>query len=386
MNSAAIDLPAPDESARLLSGSLLNRIEAEIAAAGGWLDFERYMDLCLYQPGSGYYSAGAVKLGEAGDFVTAPEISPLFGHTLAAAMAGWLADLQRPVILELGAGSGSLAGAVLERLQQSNQLPVEYQILEVSADFRARQQAHLRVWGDRVRWLDSLPVEPFEGLVLANEVLDALPVARFVKSAGQVLPLGVSCGESGLGWAPGMPDPGLSRAVAQVEADCGLALPEGYASELCRRLPAWLDGVAKHLARGVMLFIDYGFSQRDYYRPERSSGTLMCHYRHRAHENPFVWPGLQDLSAWVDFSRVAMAAQECDLRVNGFTTQSEFLLHAGIGDLMRRAASEPDALRQAAALRTLLLPGEMGERFKVMLLSRGLPDASLPGRDFRSRL
>jgi SAM-dependent MidA family methyltransferase len=386
MNSVALDLPAPAESARLLSNALLEKIDHEIGAAGGWLDFERYMELCLYAPGLGYYSAGATKLGEAGDFITAPELSPLFGHTLAQAMAGWLGQLRRPVILELGAGSGSLAAAVLERLAQLQQLPVEYQILDISADFRERQQLRLRDWGDRVRWLDRLPAAPFEGLVLANEVLDALPVARFVKAGRQVIPLGVGRGESGLGWARGAADPGLAADVADIEAECKVILPDGYSSELSRRLPAWLAALAQNMGRGAMLFVDYGFSRRDYYRPERSGGTLMCHYRHRAHDNPFVWPGLQDLTAWVDFSRVAMAAQDCGLAVSGFTTQAEFLMQAGIGDLMSRTGDEADALRQAAALKTLLLPGEMGERFKVMLLTRGLAAATLPGRDFRSRL
>jgi SAM-dependent MidA family methyltransferase len=380
------ELPAPHGPALALSQRLLARIEVEIDAAGGWLDFERYMERILYEPGLGYYSAGAAKLGESGDFITAPEISPLFGQTLAGVISGWLKEMEHPIILELGAGSGALAAAILERLQALNQLPAEYQILEVSADFRERQQARLNTWGERVHWLEALPSVPFQGLVLANEVVDALPVARFVRSGGETLPLGVRRVGSGLGWSPGEPDGALSATVGQIESDCSVELPDGYESEVCRRMPAWLAALVANMSRGALLFVDYGFGQRDYYRSERNTGTLLCHYRHRAHDNPFLWPGLQDVSAWVDFSRLASAARDCGLAVSGFTTQSEFLLHGGIGELIAGAADGSADLGQAAAVKTLLLPGEMGERFKVMLLSRGLVDPSLPGRDFRTRL
>ncbi len=344
------------------------------------------MQRALYEPGLGYYSAGSVKLGAAGDFITAPELSPKFGQTLAGVLAGWLAQLDEPVIVELGAGSGALAAAILERLRLLDRLPAAYQILEVSADLRARQQVRLRPWGARVQWLDAVPEHGFEGVMLANEVIDALPVARFVKSAGTVLPLGVTRSGRGLSWALGPADAELAASVARIESECGARLPEGYRSEVCRRLPAWLAALAAPLSRGALLVIDYGVGQRDYFRPERHDGTLICHYRHRAHSDPFLWPGLSDLSAWVDYSRLARAGLSCGLQVSGFTTQGEFLLHAGIGELISDSRGDAAAVAEAAALKTLLLPGEMGERFKVMLLTRDLAGAALPGRDFRSRL
>lgn len=384
MSSPPFDLPPPAADALAVSTQLTRLIEDEIVAAGGWLSFERFMNLCLYQPGLGYYSGGSAKLGESGDFVTAPEISPLFGKTLASLLAEWLAQLERPVILELGAGSGALAATVLDALSGLNLVLPQYCILEPSAELRARQQTRLADWSHRVRWLDALPQAGFQGVVLANEVLDALPVARFVKLDQEARPLGVGASRAGFSWAVGERDPDLARAVRRVEADNQVLLPEGYRSELCRQLPGWLAAVARPLTRGALLFIDYGGSQRDLYRPERSDGTLRCHYRHRAHADPFLWPGLQDLTAWVDFSRLAAAARACQLQVAGYTTQSELLVHSGIGDFLS-GAGDAAALREAAALRTLLLPGEMGERFKAMLLSRDL-DVGLPGRDFRSRL
>jgi SAM-dependent MidA family methyltransferase len=384
MSSPPFDLPPPAADALAVSTALTRLIEDEVAAAGGWLSFERFMSLCLYQPGLGYYSGGSAKLGEAGDFVTAPEISPLFGKTLAGLLADWLAPLEQPVIVELGAGSGALAATLLEALSGLNRVLPQYLVLEPSAELRARQQARLANWGDRVRWLDALPQADFQGVVLANEVLDALPVARFVKLDQEVRPLGVRAHRGGFSWAAGARDADLARLVQQIEADNQVRLPEGYRGELCRQLPGWLAAVAAPLTRGALLFIDYGGSQRDLYRRERSDGTLLCHYRHRAHGDPFVWPGLQDLTAWVDFSRLAAAAGDCQLQVAGYTTQAELLLHSGIGDFLS-GAGDAAALREAAALRTLLLPGEMGERFKAMLLCRDL-DIELPGRDFRSRL
>ena len=266
--------------------------------------------------------------------MTAPEISPLFGRTLAGLLADWLVQLEQPVVLELGAGSGALAATLLDALRGLNLTLPQYCILEPSADLRARQQARLAGWGGRVRWLDALPQADFQGVVLANEVLDALPVARFVKRDHEVLPLGVEASHAGFKWATGAHDGDLARAVQRIEADNRVQLPAGYRSELCRQLPGWLAAVAAPLARGALLFIDYGGSQRDLYRPERSDGTLLCHYRHRAHADPFLWPGLQDLTAWVDFSRLAAAALDCQLQVAGYTTQAELLLQGGIGDLL----------------------------------------------------
>ena len=297
-------------------------------------------------------------------------------------------QLEDPVILEVGAGSGELAATILGRLDELDQPPAAYQILEVSADLRARQRIRLRPWGQMVQWLDALPENGFQGVVLANEVVDALPVTRFVKHDGQIFKLGVGRGAEALRWVRGPADAPLDAAVARIELQRGAPLPDGYQSEFCSRLPAWLAALAAPLTRGALLFIDYGLPRREYYHESRYQGTLICHYRHRAHDDPFLWPGLQDLSAWVDFSHLAGAAVDCGLEIAGYTTQAQFLLHGGIADLLGAHNDAAAGLTEAAAVKTLILPGEMGERFKVILLSRD-PDGEvfqLPGRDLRNRL
>jgi SAM-dependent MidA family methyltransferase len=381
--SASPDLPQPSAAALEVSADLARAIRAEIARAGGWLDFARYMELALYSPGRGYYSAGSVKLGEAGDFTTAPELTDVLGRALARTLRSELAAFDAPVILELGAGSGALAAQVLEAL---GDVAVEYRILEPSADLRERQRRALARFDGRVAWLDRLPETPFAGAVIANEVLDALPVSCFVKRAGRILPRGVTANGAGFAWAEGEENADLAAAVAALERSLGSPLPEGFSSELAPHLPAWLASVAAALARGCVVFVDYGLVRREYYHPQRSSGTLICHYRHRAHTDPFLYPGLQDISAWVDFSACADAARAAGLEVVGFTTQAQYLL-ATLAAEPPRPAADAESLRALAALKTLVLPGEMGERFKVLALRRGnARGESLPGRDFRDRL
>lgn len=377
-------LPPPDSQAARTSERLTELIRAEIRAAGGWLDFERYMELALYAPGLGYYSAGSEKLGPQGDFVTAPELSPMFGSVIATQLCGLLGELDSPVILELGAGTGRLAKSVLDAIAADGSALPDYWILEVSADLKARQRACLAEYEGRVRWLDALPDGGFEGVVLANEVADALPVTAFVKRETRVFPLGVGITDGQFAWADGPERETLSAAVSDLEEKLDSELPAGYRSEISPRLPAWIAALAAPLRRGAVLLIDYGLVRHEYYHPSRSHGTLVCHYRHRAHEDPFFYPGLQDISAWVDFSACADAVRSAGLDVAAFTTQAQFLMHGGALDMLASMSGE-EALRQGQALKTLMLPGEMGERFKLLLASRGV-EASLPGRDLRDRL
>ena len=372
---------------------VLRLIRERIAAAGGWLPFSTFMELALYAPGLGYYSAGSVKLGAAGDFVTAPEVSDLFSACVARQCAPVLATTGGGV-LELGAGTGRMAGTVLETLDALGALPDRYLILEVSADLRERQQARLAALPgklrERVQWLDRLPEKPVRGVLLANEVLDALPVERFVVRARAMRALGVSLGPDDMLIAREHPaDRELAAAGAALLEALPHSLPEGYVSELSLRVAPWLAALGERFAQGVMLLFDYGLPRAQLYHPQRTQGTLRCHARHSAHDDPFVDVGLQDITAWVDFTAVAEAASDAGLDVLGFTTQAAFLLGTGIESLV--AAGEPSAVeraRRAGEACRLLLPGEMGEAFKVMALGVGY-DRALAGfevRDLRDSL
>jgi len=381
--SSTASLPRPDDRADERSRRLAELIRAEIDAAGGWIGFERYMQLALNAPDLGYYASGDEKLGAAGDFVTAPELSDALARAMAASLAPVLRAVDEPVVLELGAGNGTLAAQLLDAFAALGLERVRYLILETSGALRARQQAAL---GGRpgVAWLDGLPAQPIRGAIVANEVADALPVARFVKRGDAAVPVGVTHAGGAFAWAEGELDPDLAAAVRTLEERLGEPLPDGYRSELAPALPGWIAALAESLAQGVLLLVDYGYVRRDYYRPERDGGTLICHYRHRAHDDPFLYPGLQDISAWVDFSACADAARDAGLDVAGFTTQAQFLIGA-LGPALlgeRERAGSPAAL---GALKTLLMPGEMGERFKVLLATKSA-DIALPGRDLRSRL
>ena len=463
-------LPAPDAPARAHSARLAKLIEGRLRERP--LPFAEYMDLALYAPGLGYYAAGAAKFGAAGDFVTAPELTPLFGRCVAAQCAEVLAGLgaetasggeggsergveggaaadggraatgaaesgeraragdtdgaaaagprtgsrtdpttdpgtdartdprgapgtrsvaasadetpfDGPGILELGAGSGRLAASVLGALET----PVPYTILEPSADLRERQRAYLAETlappqFARLRWVERLPAR-FVGVVLANEVMDALPVERFVRRGGRTLQvLTESDGAGGFVDANRPAPEPLAAAVEAIETDLGRRLPEGYASELCPSLGAWIATLADGLERGVVLLADYGYPRRERYLAERTGGTLSCHYRHRAHDDPYLWPGLQDITAHVDFTRAAEAGEAAGLALLGYATQSAFLLGCGLPALVdaEHAAleREPDRVRLAAAVRTLTLPGEMGERFQFVAFGRGY-DRALRG-------
>jgi SAM-dependent MidA family methyltransferase len=388
--SVPLDLPelTPDEAAH--SAALVEHIRAAIRKAGGWIDFAQFMQLALYAPGLGYYSAGARKFGAAGDFITAPEVAPVFSRCLAVQCAEVLQNLgtSDARILELGAGSGVMAAGLLAELERQGALPAEYLILDLSADLRERQQAtiaqavpHLL---DRVHWLDGLPDEPFTGLIIANEVLDALSVQRFAVRQGEINALGVSDEFGRFVLAEVRGGERLVAAVRQIERDAGLTLPDGYESELCLGLAQWLAGIGASLERGVMLFVDYGLPRREYYSLERTRGTLLCHFRHRFHDDALTRVGLQDITAWVDFTAVAEAAQAAGFEVAGYTTQAHFLIGAGLGDFVANVEGLDlvQRLNLSRQAMVLTLPGEMGERFKVIALSR---DYDAPLRGFATR-
>lgn len=359
------------------SARLVTRIRAEIEANAGWISFARFMEMALYEPGLGYYSAGATKFGAQGDFVTAPEISPLFSRCLARQCGEILGSLGGGSVLEIGAGSGTMAADVLNELESLDLLPRCYFILEVSADLRERQlatiAAHAARHLARVEWLDTLPGK-LSGVVLANEVLDAMPVDCFRIRAEAVNALGVSWHFDRLEWSETRAHGELSRRVRAIERQLDSRFPEGYTSEINLRLRPWMKSLARMLTAGVMLFIDYGLPRRQYYRPERAAGSLLCHFRHRYHDDPFVAVGLQDIGAWVDFTAVAEAAADARLEVAGFATQAHFLMSLGIDRMLMQADHQElvDRLSLARHAMLLTLPGEMGERFKVLGLSRGI--------------
>ena len=382
--TTSAELPVPSDDALQLSATLVAEIRREIDGAGGWLAFARYMELALYAPGLGYYSAGSTKLGAAGDFVTAPELSRAFARAIALTLDEELAALKSRDVLELGAGSGVLAANLLDSFAKLGR-DVRYRILEPSAELRQRQQRALERFADRVVWLDELPETPFNGAIVANEVLDALPIARFEVELGEPRAFGVVARDEGLAWGPSREIPPVTAAVRAIETALQRPLANGYRSELCLVLPAWLRALGASVARGSLLFVDYGLVRSDYYHEQRTDGTLVCHYRHRAHGDPFVYPGLQDITAWVDFSACAQAAAAAGFEVAGFTTQGQYLLSV-LAALPPSFAVDLASPREQSALKTLILPGEMGERFKVLLLRKNVNGPPLPGKDFRHRL
>ena len=368
-------LPLPSPEAQKHSQQLCELIRHDIELQGGWIPFSRYMELALYAPGLGYYSAGASKFGNAGDFTTAPELSPLFGRTLARQL-GEVMSASAPHILELGAGSGKLALDILTELEHLQQLPESYSILEISADLRQRQQVllqqHLPHLGSRILWLDALPAE-ISGAVFGNEVLDALPVHLLHWADANIFERGVTSKGKGFIWRDKqLETPSLLELAQQIN------VPEHYLSEISLAARGLVSSLCNRLSKGAMLFIDYGFGAREYYHPQRSSGTLMCHYRHHAHDDPFFFPGLQDITAHVDFTAIAENAIDQGANLLGYTSQAHFLINGGITDLIGDVS--PDNLREylplSSQIQKLTSPSEMGELFKVIALGKGI-DAPL---------
>jgi SAM-dependent MidA family methyltransferase len=378
-------LPVPSSEEREHAHAVAARIQAELRGAGGWLSFERFMELALYAPGLGYYSAGGVKIGPGGDFTTAPEVSDLFSACVAQQCAEVLTRTGG-AILEFGAGTGRMAATILETLASAGTLPEQYAILEVSADLRERQRTRIAQLppnvASRVVWLDTLPSAPMRGVILANEVLDALPCRRFAIRDETLQELGVALADDG----------GFIEAAQPADEVLRLNVPEGlpddYQSEICLRVAPWISSVAQCLERGVALLFDYGLPRAHYYHPQRSRGTLRCHFKQLVHDDPLVNVGIQDITAWVDFTRVAEAALAAGLEVPGFATQAAFLLANGIDRYIEEAGDDVVRARRASEARQLLMPAEMGEAFKVMALSRAF-EAPLRGfsiQDLRDSL
>jgi SAM-dependent MidA family methyltransferase len=353
-------LPLPDDAALAASRRLLDRLAAELAANGNWISFARYMELVLHEPGLGYYAAGARKFGAGGDFVTAPELSPLYGRALARQVAQVLQPGE--AVLEFGAGSGALAGQLL------GELDCPYFILETSAELRERQRQRL---GDRVQWLERMP-QRFRGVMLANEVVDAMPVHAVAWRNDGILERGVCANEGQLAWSLRPAEGALLEAARALAVEVP---PSGtYESEVGLIGPTWIRLLARALERGAILVADYGFPAREYYHPQRSTGTLACHYRHRMHGDPFYLPGLQDITAHVDFSALARAAGAGGLDLLGYANQAQFLVNCGITELleMEDPADTSRYLPAASAVQKLLAPSEMGELFKFLALGRGV--------------
>ena len=368
-------LPIPDADSAAHSARVARHVRALIGS--GCISFAEYMQAALYTPGLGYYAAGATKFGAAGDFVTAPEVSPLFARVLARQCAGVMAEQQPATILEFGAGSGQLAADLLACLAELDALPPRYEIFEVSAELRERQQALLAATvpdiADRVSWLDRLP-DKHRGIIIANEVLDALPVERFVRRADHVAQLCVTLDADRLVLVEKPAPAALAAAVAEIEQDIGHALPDGYVSDVCLAASGWIADLAGLLQAGIALLFDYGVSRREYYAANRSSGWLRCHFRHHVHADPLLLPGIQDITAWVDFSAVAGAAVAHGLDIVGFVTQAHFLLNGGLDEELAGFSDLPLAaqLQLSGQIKLLTLPGEMGENFKCLGLGRGL--------------
>ncbi|MDO9467814.1 MAG: SAM-dependent methyltransferase [Thiobacillus sp.] len=363
-------LPVPSPDALAHSQRVTTHLQSLIDDAGGWIPFSCYMEAALYAPGLGYYAAGAMKFGAAGDFVTAPEMTPLFGRTLARAIAPVLAETGGEV-LELGAGSGRLAADMLGELEQLGALPARYCILEVSADLRQRQQETLAREQPslvrRVQWLDALPAH-FNGVILGNEVLDALPVEWVHWTDAGPRVRGVVREGDGFAWQ----DRSIADPELRTRAEALDRVPD-YLSEINLAAEGLIAALASCLDRGLILMIDYGFSATEYYHPQRHMGTLRAHYRHHALDDPFYLPGLCDLTAHVDFSAVARAGMASGLTLAGFTSQAGFLLNSGLTELLMQTPATDAAayLPQANAVQRLVSPAEMGELFKVIGLTKG---------------
>ncbi|MGB8600351.1 MAG: SAM-dependent methyltransferase [Burkholderiales bacterium] len=382
LNRSEVSFPAPSADALEHSEKLAALIRSDIADRGGWISFERYMQLALYAPGLGYYSAGAKKIGKDGDFITAPEISALYGQSIAQCVAEVMAQTDGD-ILEFGAGSGKLAFDLLTELQQLKRLPKNYFILEVSADLHERQQTLLSSLPadvfSRIKWIDKL-FNKFNGLIIGNELLDAMPTHLISCSLDCIRERGVAIYNQEFIFQ----DLEVDKQSALFAATTKLNLPDGYVSEINLVSCGFIASIGAMLQQGVILLIDYGFSAAEFYHPQRSMGTLMCHYRHHAHADPFYLPGLQDITSHVDFSAIAHAGEKAELDIIGYTSQAQFLLDCGITDLIARhdASDGANYLPIVNSVQRLVSPAEMGELFKVIALGKNFDQALIR---FKSR-
>lgn len=372
-------LPDPAPEAIAQSMALTARLHARIDEAGGWIRFSDYMHDALYTPGLGYYSGATQKFGAEGDFITSPELTPLFGQALAAQVAEIMAQ-SAPEVLEVGAGTGHLAADLVLELDRLGRCPARYAILEVSGELRQRQADTLATraphLADRVIWLDTLP-ERFSGAAVANEVLDVMPVHLLVWRDNALFERGVVRAGDGFAWADRPADARLRDAADALNAP--MPTEGEYVSELNLAGPAWMADWGARLDRGALLMIDYGYPRAEYYLPSRSSGTLLCYFRHQAHGDPFKWPGLNDITAFVDFTAMAEGAFAGGLDVYGYTNQAAFLFNCGILDRLaeRGDQTKPDYIRAARAVQRLTTPQEMGELFKVLAVGKGMAEPML---------
>lgn len=371
----SVALPEPSADAREASAALCARIAGRIAAAGGWIPFAEFMDLALHLPGLGYYAGGSRKFGAEGDFLTAPELTPLFGQSLATQVAQVMA-MSADEVLEVGAGSGRLAADLMRALDEAGAAPTRYRILELSGELRARQEAevarevpHL---ASRVQWLDALP-DRFSGCVVANELLDSMPTHVVAWRPEGVMERGIVVADDRFGWEERPAAPALAAAAAELPVTAPLI------SEINLAARAWTAEWGWRLDQGALLLIDYGLPRREFYHPQRDGGTVRCHYRHRSHGDPFWYPGLSDITAHVEFTSVAEAGYAAGLSVLGYTSQANFLMNCGIAEKLaqRQAAGGEGAYRAMGAAQVLLAPNEMGELFKVIALGRGIGEPLL---------
>ena len=395
----AEDLPVPDKAARERSEQLTAQIKQACDQQGGQMPFSEFMSRALYTPVLGYYSSGLQKFGQRGDFITAPEVSPLFALCLARQLVQVFEEftvtgIRQPAVLEFGAGSGVLALELLLALEKFGVLPDKYYILELSADLQQRQQQLLQEKAghlfERVIWLSALPEQPINAVVIANEVLDAMPVECFAVDKTGIQSLVIRHEAKGLSPVYVAAGESCQQQLSLIAQRSEFSFPEKYCSEYNPAVFSWLQALYDSLATAVVFLIDYGYHAREYYHPDRVNGTLMCYYQHRAHSNPLWYPGLQDITAFVDFTDVAYSAAEAGFSVSGYTTQAAFLLANGLAELHAEQVSD-DVRTQVVLsqqIKTLTLPSEMGERFKVMALTRNY-DGLLAGfelQDFRNRL
>lgn len=380
-------LPIPDKTALAHSEKMTRFIRQQIADKGGFISFAQFMEYALYAPGLGYYSAGSHKLGKGGDFITAPEMSPLFAQCIAKQCGQILAELKTGDILEVGAGSGIFAKDLLLALEKLQQLPEHYFILEVSAELRDRQMQFLKSaclhLFPRIQWLDTLPTQ-LNGIIFANEVMDAMPVSCFEMDVSGIKERCVTWENNGFAWhlaQPTTPEVTEQFDILQQEFHFDI----GYQSELNSRLPAWISSLADCLQKGIILLFDYGYGRNEYYHHDRRQGTLMCFYQHHHHDNPFILTGLQDITAHVDFTAVIESAMAAGLKFGGYTTQTSFLLACGLLELAdQNQLSDIEYYEQNQAIKKLTLPSQMGELIKVMGLTKEI-DLSLIGFGLHDR-
>ena len=376
-----------------LDHSLLVREQLiqHINTRDGWISFEEFIDFVMYKPGLGYYSAGAEKIGHSGDFTTAPEISKLFGMALANQITPILDHYQSSSIIEIGAGTGKLAFDIMTQLNDYQVNFDRYYILELSADLKQRQQSmlsHLPTKTlNKIVWLNSIPMDSIDGVIIANEVIDALPFTRFKSQNGQVYELGISVEDNHLIEQPRLADEMLSNTVDSIAKEIGMTFQDGYTSEIRINFGSWFRTIESMLSSGSIFFVDYGYARQEYYDEERTNGSMICHYRNVAHEDPLSNLGIQDISASVDFSQLADVALQHNIEVGFFTSQADFLINAEILSVIESVIDEGLRMRLTQEVKQLLLPNQMGEVFKCMLLNKNINPDNFDGiKDLRHTL